>query len=214
MPSKLDPNLLKDLVSIISPFMEKEDDRRTLLTLALVNTPILQQITYTGSPEAFTVRMVKQLADHGEVRSGELALLALLKEVAAHAGLEKEPLFEELSSRLTKLSSPSVETVIECPYQGLQAFEDEQKDFFFGRQKVIETLQYKLEQAQFVPLIGASGSGKSSVIRAGLIPCLKHKGWQILKLPILPGVEPLAELKRVFSQLFDRTEVGELYSLT
>lgn len=101
----------------------------------------------------------------------------------------------------------------ECPYQGLRYFGEEQKEFFFGREKVIQLLCQKLGQANFVPIIGASGSGKSSVVRAGLIPKLKENGWELLAEPILPGVEPLAELKRAFNSWFDRSQLPEIYSL-
>ncbi len=99
-----------------------------------------------------------------------------------------------------------------CPYQGLEAFGKEQARFFFGREKVVQLLMEKLGEANFVPIIGASGSGKSSVVRAGLIPKLEKNGWRVLE-PILPGVEPLAELKRALSGLFGRTEVREVHSL-
>ncbi|WP_375469529.1 caspase domain-containing protein [uncultured Nostoc sp.] len=99
----------------------------------------------------------------------------------------------------------------ECPYQGLKAFEAEQKQFFFGRKQVVSQILGKLVEKPFVPIIGASGSGKSSVVRAGLIPHLEN-GWQVLE-PIMPGVEPLAELKRAFSKLFGRTEIREISTL-
>ncbi|MDP8966530.1 MAG: caspase family protein, partial [Cyanobacteriota bacterium] len=99
-----------------------------------------------------------------------------------------------------------------CPYQGLEPFGKEQARFFFGREKVVQLLMEKLGQANFVPIIGASGSGKSSVLQAGLIPQLEKKGWRVLE-PILPGFEPLAELKRALTGLFGRTEVREVYSL-
>ena len=100
----------------------------------------------------------------------------------------------------------------ESPYRGLQAFDKEHAKFFFGRQKVVSLIQQKLTQANFIPIIGASGSGKSSVVRAGLIPVLEKNGWRILE-PILPGVQPLAELKRAFTQLFERTEIREISAL-
>ncbi|MEH2336397.1 nSTAND1 domain-containing NTPase, partial [Nostoc sp.] len=99
-----------------------------------------------------------------------------------------------------------------CPYRGLQAFDKEHAKFFFGRQKVVNSIQQKLAQANFIPIIGASGSGKSSVVWAGLIPVLEKNGWRILE-PILPGVQPLAELKRAFTQLFERTEIREISAL-
>ncbi|QLE58212.1 hypothetical protein FD725_23465 [Nostoc sp. TCL26-01] len=100
----------------------------------------------------------------------------------------------------------------ECPYRGLEAFDKQHAKFFFGRQKVVNYIQQKLTQANFVPIIGASGSGKSSVVRAGLIPALEKNGWRILAT-ILPGVEPLAELKRAFTQCFERTQIREISAL-
>ncbi|MEH2422150.1 MAG: caspase family protein [Nostoc sp.] len=89
----------------------------------------------------------------------------------------------------------------ECPYQGLKAFEAEQKQFFFGRQQVVKKILGKLEQMPFVPIIGASGSGKSSVVQAGLIPELDDSVWQILP-PIKPGFQPLQELRGVLKAFF------------
>ncbi len=91
----------------------------------------------------------------------------------------------------------------ECPYQGLEAFEEEQKQFFFGRERVIDQIRHKLNHKPFIPIIGASGSGKSSVVRAGLIPSLKksESGWRVLK-PIKPGIEPLTKLIGAFEEFF------------
>jgi uncharacterized caspase-like protein len=101
----------------------------------------------------------------------------------------------------------------ECPYQGLKAFEEEQKQFFFGRQQVIDKIRQKLNQKAFVPIIGASGSGKSSVVRAGLIPLLKEResGWRVLK-PIKPGIEPLTELRGAFKEFFQGAKEKQLYA--
>ncbi|MBD2199808.1 MULTISPECIES: nSTAND1 domain-containing NTPase [Calothrix] len=89
----------------------------------------------------------------------------------------------------------------ECPYRGLQAFEKEHAKFFFGRQKVVNLIQQKLTQANFIPIIGASGSGKSSVVLAGLIPQLNETEWQVLE-PIKPGFEPLIKLRSAFQRFF------------
>ncbi|MDZ8092195.1 MAG: caspase family protein [Nostoc sp. DedQUE05] len=89
----------------------------------------------------------------------------------------------------------------ECPYQGLKAFEAEQKQFFFGRKQVVRKILGKLAQKPFVPIIGPSGSGKSSVVQAGLIPELDDRVWQILPL-IKPGFQPLQELRAVLKAFF------------
>lgn len=89
------------------------------------------------------------------------------------------------------------------PYQGLEAFTPETRRFFYGRQGTVELLLEKLSKFNFVPVIGASGSGKSSVVRAGLVPSLGDT-WQVLE-PIKPDEEPMAELRKAIRSLFKKT---------
>ena len=58
------------------------------------------------------------------------------------------------------------------PYPGLRPFEQEDSDFFFGRETHTEELLRRLSSSRFVAVVGTSGSGKSSLVRAGLIPAL------------------------------------------
>ncbi|PSB24045.1 caspase family protein [Stenomitos frigidus] len=115
-------------------------------------------------------------------------------------------------TRLTAIVDAAGEPI--CPYQGLQAFTAEQQAFFFGRQRTVEDIRQRLEQQPFVPVIGASGSGKSSIVRAGLMPWLAATGWQILD-PIKPGFDPLAALRAVFEPSFPRSnrDIQQLHQL-
>ena len=80
----------------------------------------------------------------------------------------------------------------ETPYKGLAYFATKDKAIFFGREKLSDELAEKLQTAHFLALIGASGSGKSSLLRAGIIPRLEERNWRIHI--IKPGVHPLAAL--------------------
>jgi WD40 repeat protein/DNA-binding SARP family transcriptional activator len=59
-----------------------------------------------------------------------------------------------------------------CPFKGLAPFEPADTEFFFGRERLVDELLGRLEDAPFLALVGASGSGKSSLLRAGLLPAL------------------------------------------
>jgi DNA-binding SARP family transcriptional activator len=70
----------------------------------------------------------------------------------------------------------------DAPFQGLRAFEEEDADIFFGRETLVKQLLARLEtDPSLLMVVGASGSGKSSLVRAGLIPALKRAwgsdGW-------------------------------------
>jgi formylglycine-generating enzyme required for sulfatase activity len=89
------------------------------------------------------------------------------------------------------------------PYKGLRAFRVEDRGDFFGRNALISELVHALDfqphQPRFLALVGASGSGKSSVIMAGLLPALMDgglgdsAGWLYLE-PMVPGAHPLENL--------------------
>jgi WD40 repeat protein len=85
-----------------------------------------------------------------------------------------------------------------CPYRGLEVFREEDAPFFFGREALAQRLLERTSARDFLAVVGASGSGKSSVVRAGLIPMLRRGAtdnvWDILTLT--PGTEPLAALAR------------------
>lgn len=82
------------------------------------------------------------------------------------------------------------------PYLGLNKFEPEDKDKFFGREQWITKLSKDLEQNNFLVLLGASGSGKSSLVKAGIIPYLSDK-WgvsKLVKLIFVPDKNPFESL--------------------
>jgi hypothetical protein len=83
-----------------------------------------------------------------------------------------------------------------CPYRGLEFFREEDAAFFFGRAGAVVNLLQAIDRSPLVALVGASGSGKSSVARAGLIPGLRKgalgKTWEIAAL--VPTHRPLQAL--------------------
>jgi WD40 repeat protein len=87
----------------------------------------------------------------------------------------------------------------ECPYVGLENFSEEQSGYFFGRQKLVKQWISKLAEHRIVAVIGPSGSGKASLISAGVVPALKSgaltgsENWQYFPI-IACGNDPLRKL--------------------
>lgn len=88
-----------------------------------------------------------------------------------------------------------------CPYQGLYHFSYENSEYFFGREVFVEKLFQYTETRNFIPVLGASGSGKSSVILAGLVPKLVQAGnWQFTHFR--PGNDPFHALAQALVPLY------------
>lgn len=90
---------------------------------------------------------------------------------------------------------------IPCPYPGLRPFRREEAIVFFGRDEQVNQLLAKLDRSRFLAVVGTSGCGKSSLVRAGLIPALKTglmvsggARWAIATMR--PGDQPIRNLAR------------------
>lgn len=97
------------------------------------------------------------------------------------------------------------------PFPGLRPYEADQAELFFGRDEQIAELLDQLNVHRFVGVVGTSGSGKSSLVRAGLIPAI-HRGylvgpvrrWRIVIFR--PGSGPLSELAQSLAKEFGLPE--------
>jgi len=80
------------------------------------------------------------------------------------------------------------------PFKGLNAFRPEDKGFYFGRDKLIQDLENKLKKPNFLAVVGDSGSGKSSLVMAGVIPRLFSDG-KVKMAYFTPSTDPSSRLK-------------------
>jgi energy-coupling factor transporter ATP-binding protein EcfA2 len=85
------------------------------------------------------------------------------------------------------------------PFPGLRPFELDEEHLFFGREGQADELLTRLNRTRFLAVVGTSGSGKSSLVRAGLLPSLysgflpdASSGWRVAILR--PGSAPIANL--------------------
>ena len=85
------------------------------------------------------------------------------------------------------------------PFPGLRPYEPDEDHLFFGREKEIDDLLRRLSAVRFLPVIGTSGCGKSSLVRCGLIPALESghmvragSSWRVAIMR--PGEDPITQL--------------------
>ena len=92
-----------------------------------------------------------------------------------------------------------------CPFRGLAPFDAAHAEYFFGRERLVADLVARLVGSTLIAVVGPSGSGKSSVLRAGLLPALADgvlpgsERWR--QVLMRPGEHPLAELGRALARV-------------
>ncbi|MEV7965637.1 hypothetical protein AB0O34_06585 [Sphaerisporangium sp. NPDC088356] len=138
-----------------------------------------------------------------EAAGGEIlpTLAVTLAYVRACGGDQElwEKRWRELAMELTSADAGErAQAGEDPPYRGLVTFDPEDADRFFGRQELVAELSTRLGDTSLLAVFGPSGSGKSSLLRAGLIPALRDgavpgsQGWPVIVLK--PGEHPLEEL--------------------
>jgi DNA-binding SARP family transcriptional activator/WD40 repeat protein len=80
-----------------------------------------------------------------------------------------------------------------CPYQGLTAFQPEHQDLFVGRESDVVACLRRLDEHPLLLVVGSSGSGKSSLVRAGIVPALRRGDRQVVV--VVPSRDPVDELR-------------------
>ncbi|MBD2427041.1 pentapeptide repeat-containing protein [Phormidium sp. FACHB-1136] len=147
-------------------------------------------------------------------------VMALLEWVESPTGPGIDsipPLLDDLDTlpEPPPLPDPADPTPLELgpnPYQGLRAFEEDDQDRFFGRDRLVEDLLQRFEHLytdphtiRILPIYGPSGSGKSSLARAGLIPALRKRPLPGKDSPriltLKPGNHPLEVLATALARL-------------
>ncbi len=100
------------------------------------------------------------------------------------------------------------------PFPGLRPFTPDESDLFFGRETESEELLRKLIQNRFVTVIGASGSGKSSLVHSGVLPKIRNlknqesSEWRII--PFRPGNDPFGNLADSLSEDIEARGYGKI----
>ena len=176
---------------------------------------------YRGPTVAVAARL------RAEAAGGEIFLSSVTSElVAAHlpAGCSLVDLGPHrlkglgAPERIRALEGPGVKApppVTDCPYRGLLAFEADDRRFFFGREDVVAEVIARLAPGALLAVVGASGSGKSSVLRAGVAAAVRAGEVEGLRRASLmtPGAEPVLGVDDEPDRLVVVDQFEELFTL-
>ena len=143
------------------------------------------------------------MAQYRSGRQGDaLRSLSRARQVLAEElGVEPGPELVALEQRILAQDPSLVEGDVVappstvCPYKGLQSYEVDDAEAFFGREHAVEEGLARLATSPFLAIVGPSGCGKSSLARAGLAPALRRPDRRVLV--VTPGVHPVGALEAV-----------------
>ncbi|ACC81883.1 pentapeptide repeat-containing protein [Nostoc punctiforme] len=171
-----------------------------------------------------TAALLKGLEPKQDRWVSNYTLVDLLNQ--EHHPFPQRPIFANSGEAINltrKWNSSPVNSTVQvsaiCPYKGLSYFDCTEADanLFYGRTALTDELLEKVRSGNFLAVLGASGSGKSSVVRAGLLYQLKlgHRlsGSDTWQLKIFrPGINPLQNLALAFveSELSDIDRASQL----
>jgi WD40 repeat protein len=215
-----DPAAAADLAAVIERADERGDGHRVLAPLDLEGVRGIVRV-YVGGDDAVVPVESMARASQGvpgrvhEVVS-EWARAEASRRLAAAAeflaaGRNRHASNLEFANnvialklgRLYSVAGRDVAPVETCPYKGLAAFDGDDSGYFFGREQLVGELAARTVQAGLLGVVGASGSGKSSVIAAGLLPSLAAGllpgSEQWAQVPMRPGEHPMQELRAALS---------------
>ncbi len=120
--------------------------------------------------------------------------------------------WDEVIDRLCKELGrpvPGPTPIPPCPYPGMKPFTEADQQHFFGREQEVQELAQRLHKRPFAAVIGPSGSGKSSLVFAGLLPALRrsslsgHADWEVRAMR--PGQRPSATLQTTLADVVELT---------
>lgn len=136
------------------------------------------------------IELLKQALASGEISiSGDVN-----RSVVIIGSGNKVQLTTEALSLLKPETKTEEPVAGEPPYMGLRYFDTSNADLFYGREVLIREIFARVQQESFLTIVGASGSGKSSAVRAGLIPLWQKENERGVMHVITPTAHPLESL--------------------
>ncbi len=198
----------------------------TLLSEGLTNREIGQQLcieaeTVKGHNKNIYSKLGAKSRTEAVKQAREFGLLGTADQTVHPPPTDGDILLPPPSPYVGREQELGGQRQIPNPYKGLRAFQQTDAHLFFGRdnltQRLLDRMMESGEASRFLAVVGPSGSGKSSVVRAGMIPALKQghvsssENWFIADM--IPGPRPMDELEVALTRVAARPSVDTMAQL-
>jgi formylglycine-generating enzyme required for sulfatase activity len=187
------------------------DDRTDVWSIGVVMFEAVAGARPFAGPSynELVVQILKEpLPRLAEVAEGVPAAFSAVVQRALARDREHRPRAHELRDALDELARhPEVlQLPPGNPYRGILPFEADHRGVFFGRAADVAALVERLHRARFVLVAGDSGVGKSSLVRAGVLPVIRDRGGVVVT--VTPGRDPVASLAAALAAILDDAPDG------
>ena len=162
---KLRKNIINTLVN--HPSFQSENGRKAILLISGLDD-LLATVDLSGSATEFVSRLIIHLEEHGTLPDQKPALVHLLQGLATQVGQNRQDTFHDLCEQVLTQAEQVKPVATICPYRGISTFREEDEAYFWGREICTEKVIKALQKNPFLTIIGSSGSGKSSLVYAGV----------------------------------------------
>jgi WD40 repeat protein len=154
---------------------------------------LAEMIAPAGVREHETRQSIWQAVRQLPVRLFESPWRTVLERAVADGRERRYASARELARALEEVALRDPAAEDRRPYPGLESFTEADAEFFFGREIEVEAAWKKLQRTNLLAIMGPSGAGKTSFLRAGLLPA-RPEGWE--HVLVRPGASPFAALAR------------------
>ena len=181
--------------------VEHSDDAAALddmVGLAETASQLLGRLDPVDAADVEQRRSVLRRATSGEIES----IAALLGEWRLARGATPSPTPTPDRPRHRRNAG-----LVVNPYKGLRPFTEAERGEFGGRSSACEQLAARTNAQSFVAVVGPSGSGKSSLVLAGLVPQLRESGFLVTTM--IPGVRPMWSLAMALRRVTTEEQAGD-----
>ena len=196
---------------LAEPLTERELEILQLMVEGLTNQEILDRLVLSESTVRWYLKQIYSKLDvHSRRQAIERAIRLNLLVEPGSVTVRDTPGAEIVSLPALPDTTTQLYAASENPYKGLRAFQEADVQDFFGRATLTEQLLGRMSEngndTRLLVVVGPSGSGKSSAVRAGLIPALRLGALSDQRhapfiAEMLPGTHPLEELEAALSRV-------------
>lgn len=207
----LTKDLLDQIVAVLLPVMDDAQARKALVENALYGCPALQTIRWDGPAKSFTIQLTRLLDAFGEIEKGRPAIVAVLEEVRAEVGADRQARIDELLARLKTSTSPSTSPRVNSLPTPIEMEKPSIAEISSSDHLTVNTPRWPRKQPFRPRVLVMKGGGVKGIAYVGALAALEEHG---CRFDHFVGTSAGAISAALLSVGYSSKELGEILKKT